>query len=119
MNNSGEAVKKILSYYKLTTNNLLIIHDDLDLEIGKYKISADSSAAGHNGIQDIFDKLGTQQIKRLRLGVETAGGRANRQVPGEDFVLQDFTKEETKKIYPALSAIISDALPKLISDEKL
>lgn len=98
MNNSGEAVQKIMSFYKLTPANIIVIHDDLDLEIGKYKISADSSAAGHNGVQDIFDKLGTQQIQRARLGVETAGGRANRIIPGEDFVLQDFTAEEYEKV---------------------
>lgn len=108
MNNSGEAVQKILSYYKLIPNDLIVIHDDLDIEIGNYKISSDSSAAGHNGVQDIMDKLGTQNFKRIRIGVETAGGRANRQIPGETFVLENFTEEEIKKIASIESAILGE-----------
>jgi len=98
MNRSGEAVQKILSFYNLTPSDLVLIHDDLDIEIGNYKISKDSSAAGHNGIQDIFDKLGTQEIKRMRVGVEIEGGRENRKLPGEAFVLQDFTDSEYEKV---------------------
>lgn len=112
MNKSCEAVQKILSFYKLTPNDIVIIHDDLDLEIGKYKISEKSSAAGHNGVQDIIDKLGTQNFKRIRIGVETSGGRINRQIPGEDFVLQDFTEEEYEKIMD-LSQKISEELLKI------
>lgn len=108
MNNSGEAVQKILSYYKLMPNDLIVIHDDLDIEIGNYKISSDSSAAGHNGVQDIMNKLGTQNFKRIRIGVEAAGGRQNRIISGEDFVLQDFTEEEIKKIASIESAILSE-----------
>lgn len=98
MNNSGEAVQKIISFYKSDPEDIIVIHDDLDIEIGNWKISNDSSAAGHNGVQDIFDRLGTQKITRLRLGVETEGGRPNRQIPGEDFVLKDFSQEECEKM---------------------
>ncbi|OGI16616.1 MAG: aminoacyl-tRNA hydrolase [Candidatus Moranbacteria bacterium RIFCSPHIGHO2_02_FULL_40_12b] len=98
MNHSGEAVRKILDFYKLTPQNLIVIHDDLDIEIGNYKISSDTSSAGHKGVQDIMDKLGTQEFKRIRVGVETAGGRVNRNIPGDDFVLQDFSEEEMEKV---------------------
>jgi len=98
MNNSGEAVRKILDFYKLTPRDIIVIHDDLDIEIGNYKISSDISSAGHKGVQDIMDRLGTQEFKRVRIGVETAGGRQNRNIPGEDYVLQDFSEEEIEKI---------------------
>lgn len=108
MNNSGEAVRKLLDFYKLTPTDIIVIHDDLDLEIGKYKISTDSSAAGHNGVRDIIDKLGTQNFKRIRIGVETSGGRTNRLIPGEDFVLQNFTAEEAKPLLSVQAAILKE-----------
>ncbi len=98
MNRSGEAVKKIMNFYKLTPADVIVIHDDLDIEIGKYKIAADSRAAGHHGVQNIIDELGNQNFTRARIGVETKGGRQNRRIPGEDFVLQKFTEEEKEKI---------------------
>ncbi|MCD6149468.1 aminoacyl-tRNA hydrolase [bacterium] len=99
MNRSGEAVRKIMDYYKLTPKNIIVIHDDLDIEIGKYKISANSSSAGHKGVQSIIDNLGTQKFKRIRIGVEKAGGRKNRgKISGNDFVLQDFEEEEIEKV---------------------
>ena len=98
MNNSGEAVKKIIDFYKLTPENLIAIHDDLDLELGKYKIATDSSSAGHKGIEDIIEKLGTQEFKRVRVGIEGEEKRKERKAPAEDYVLQDFSEEEYGKI---------------------
>jgi PTH1 family peptidyl-tRNA hydrolase len=94
MNNSGEAVQKIMSFYKLTPENIIVIHDDLDINFGEYKISTDSGPAGHNGVQDIIDKLGTQNFKRIRIGIEGEEKRKTRIIPGDVFVLQDFSKEE-------------------------
>ena len=108
MNNSGEAVQKIMSFYKLTPADIIVIHDDLDIEIGNYKISSDSSAAGHNGAQDIMDKLGAQNFKRIRIGIETAGGRQNRVIPGETFVLENFTEEEMDKIKNINNDVLSE-----------
>lgn len=109
MNHSGEAVRKVLDFHKLTPTDIVVIHDDLDIEIGNWKISSDISSAGHKGVQDIMDKLGTQNFKRIRLGVETTGGRQNRNIPGEDFVLQDFSDEEMGKV-KELSQKISEEL---------
>ena len=99
MNCSGEAIQKIINFYKLTPENIIVIHDDLDIEIGKYKISTDSSSAGHKGIQNIIDNIGTQEFKRIKIGVEKFGGRENRgKISGENFVLQNFEGEEIEKV---------------------
>ena len=99
MNRSGESVRKIMDFYKLTPENIVVIHDDLDIEIGKYKISTGSSSAGHKGVQSIIDNIGTQEFKRIRIGVEKTGGRKNRgNISGDNFVLQDFEEEEIEKV---------------------
>jgi len=90
MNNSGECVSRISVYYKIQPEEILVIHDEIDLEFGKIKISYDSSDAGHLGVRDIIKHLGTQNFYRLRFGI----GRPHDYVPVDKFVLQDFTKEE-------------------------
>ena len=69
MNNSGDCVKKFVDYYKIDSNDILIIHDDLDLEIGKIKYKYNSSSGGHNGIKSIINMLGTQEFLRLKIGI--------------------------------------------------
>ncbi|HEX8973905.1 MAG TPA: aminoacyl-tRNA hydrolase [Patescibacteria group bacterium] len=98
MNRSGEAVWKIIQFYKLNLEDIVVIHDDLDIELGKYKLSDDSSAAGHNGVQSTFDSMGTQKIKRVRVGIEGAEKKKERLMAGSDFVLQDFSEEELEAI---------------------
>jgi len=98
MNKSGEAVQKIVSFYKLIPEDITVIHDDLDINLGEFKVSTDSRAAGHNGVQDIIDKLGTQNFKRIRIGIEGEEQRKNRLIPGDVFVLQDFSDEELEII---------------------
>ncbi len=94
MNRSGEVVRKIMDFYKIPKENLLVLHDDLDINIGAFKISTDSSAAGHNGVQSVIDNLGSQQFKRIRIGIEGSEKKKDRIIPGEVFVLQDFSVEE-------------------------
>lgn len=98
MNNSGESVQKIMSFYKLTPEDILVLHDDLDINFGEFRISNNSSAGGHNGVQDIIDKLGTQNFKRIRIGIEGEEKRKTRVIPGEVFVLENFSEEELEII---------------------
>jgi PTH1 family peptidyl-tRNA hydrolase len=70
----------------------------LDIALGKYKISNDSSAAGHNGVSSIFETLGTQKIKRIRIGIEGSERKKERIMSGSDFVLQNFSKDELLEI---------------------
>lgn len=109
MNNSGEAVKEILHFYKaLPGRDLLIVHDEVDLPLGTVREAFDASAAGHNGVQNIIDELGTKEFKRIRIGVETRASRND--LPTDAFVLQIFLDEELKslenKIFPETKKII-------------
>lgn len=110
MNNSGQAVQKILNYYKLIPKNfglvnkknanlsdsLTVIHDDLDLSFGAIKISTDSTSAGHRGVQSIIDYLQTKKFTRVRLGIKNDLLRTH--IPPEKFVIQPFTSEEKKQL---------------------
>lgn len=90
MNNSGQAVYQILKYYPGA--ELIVVHDELDLPLGTIRVQKNASAAGHNGVQSVIDGIGTQDFIRVRLGMNNPTLRG--QIPGEDYVLQPFQKEE-------------------------
>ena len=69
MNESGKAVHALLTYYGLDIEDLLIIYDDLDMEVGKIRLRAKGSAGGHNGIKSIIKHIGTQDFKRVKIGI--------------------------------------------------
>ena len=94
MNLSGEAVRPLTEYYKISPEDLLIICDDINLELGNLRVRARGSAGGHNGLKDIIAKLGTQDFPRLRVGV---GGKPE-QMELADYVLGHFTAEERKVV---------------------
>lgn len=96
MNLSGHSVLAIINFYRISTNDILVIHDDFDINIGKYKIANNSSSAGHNGVQDIIEKLGTKNFKRVRIGIKPENETAL--MDASDFVLQRFDKNEMGKI---------------------
>jgi PTH1 family peptidyl-tRNA hydrolase len=99
MNNSGETVRTVLDFYKLSLDNIIVIHDDLDIAIGKYRIATESSSAGHNGVQDIIEKLGTKKFHRIRIGIgQEQDGAPVCRIDASDFVLQNFSEEELKMI---------------------
>ena len=114
MNLSGTAVKAILDFYKLSPDDILVIHDDIDIPLGKYKIATDSSSAGHNGVQNIIDQLGTQKFHRVRIGLgqEKEGALVCR-LGVHDFVLEKFTPQELEKI-KKISEDILDEIKKLL-----
>lgn len=94
MNDSGHFVKKLLQRYKLPLENLLVIHDDLDLELGKVKLQKGRGAAGHKGVQSVIDELGTKNFWRLRIGI----GKPPVGVSTEEFVLGEFKQSEMEKL---------------------
>lgn len=105
MNNSGQAVREAMRFYKADpTGDLIIIHDEIDLPLGRMRLVTDSSAAGHNGVQNIFDQLDTQNITRIRIGIESRQSRA--ELPTDSFVLSPFTTEE-------LNILEQEVLPKV------
>lgn len=103
MNNSGLTVQKIAHYYKIDPQDIFIVHDDLDIEVGEYKIQFDRGAAGHNGIKSTIEQLGTQAFNRVRIGI----GKPTDSTPIENYVLQPFTTSEKEKIDRVIKKIVS------------
>ncbi len=102
MNDSGRAVKAIMDYYKIGIQDVIVIHDDIDIFLDKYKITANRSSAGHKGVQSIINHLGTKDFSRIRIGVEII----NRKIPTEKFVLEKFGKEEMKIVEKVIEEIV-------------
>lgn len=106
MNLSGEAVWKVLSFYKKKLSDLWVVHDDLDLELGRIKLGFGGAAGGHKGIQSIIDSLGSGDFNRVRLGI----GRPLEKEDTVDYVLRPFAREEKdileKTIEKAIQAIL-------------
>lgn len=75
MNNSGIAVKALLTYYNISIKDMIIIYDDLDMEVGKIRFRQKGSAGGHNGIKSIIAHLGTQEFDRIKVGIARPNGR--------------------------------------------
>ena len=113
MNNSGQAVQSILKYYKTTPSpdTLTVIHDDIDIELGKYKIAVDSRSAGHHGVQSIIDNLKTKNFKRARLGIKTEEAK---HALTDKFVLEKFNNQEINII----NKVIEEVAEKIISELK-
>jgi len=109
MNLSGEAVQKIIAFFNIKPEDILIIHDDLDIEFGKYKTSKNSRAAGHNGVQDIINKLNTKNFIRIRVGIKP---QLDNQVPIEKYVLQKFSKEEFSTVNQIIKNLTEDIIKK-------
>ena len=70
MNESGRSVRQIVDFYKLSPEDVLIVHDDMDLATGRLRLRQKGSAGGHNGIKSIIAHLGTEKFKRLRIGID-------------------------------------------------
>lgn len=93
MNNSGEAIREILSYYNVDINDLLVIHDDIALELGKSRIKFESSDGGHNGIKSIIKELHTNCFLRLKVGLAK-----EKDIDTISYVLGKLTKKERNQI---------------------
>lgn len=90
MNLSGNAVEAILNYYQASEEDLFVIYDDLDLEVGSLRLREKGSSGGQNGIKHIIAKLDTQAIKRLRIGIGN-----NKRIPTADYVLGKYDEAHT------------------------
>ena len=102
MNLSGISIKKFLDFYKINMKNLLIIHDDIDLPLGKIKIKIGGGNAGHRGLKSIDSLIG-KNYKRIRIGVDRPKNNKN----VDKFVLENFEKTEEKEIKFSINRIIS------------
>jgi len=97
MNNSGEAVLAMVNYFKnkIKSGDLIIVHDDSDLGLGKIKVSQGSGSAGHRGVQSIVDKFKTNDFIRIRIGI---GKESARHIPAEKLVLKKISKKDAKAL---------------------
>lgn len=93
INVSGEVVRSFVDYFKINIEDILIISDDVDMEVGSFKLKANGSSGGHNGLKNIEQYLSTQNYKRLKIGVSKNKDRDTR-----DHVLGIFSTEEKKII---------------------
>ena len=101
MNESGGAVKALAGYYKIATEDLLVIHDDIDLPFGRLRIQVAGGSGGHNGIRSVERSLGTKAFSRLKFGV----GRPPGSMDPADYVLRPFTNKEM----PEVELMVEDA----------
>jgi PTH1 family peptidyl-tRNA hydrolase len=106
MNKSGEAVAPLVRYFKVPLERLLVIHDDMDLPLGTLRMRPSGGSAGHNGMLSIFDKLGTNAIPRLRVGIGRPPGRMD----PADYVLQDFPKSDEELLKMVIAHACEAAL---------
>ncbi|KFI68716.1 aminoacyl-tRNA hydrolase [Bifidobacterium magnum] len=108
MNNSGEAVSSICSYYHIPANHVLVIHDDMDLAFGRIKVKNGGSAGGHNGIKSIDKSLGTNKYDRVRMGTGHASRAGDAHENTINWVLGGFNAQQ-RKMMPEFLADGADA----------
>ncbi len=107
MNESGTFVKKLVDNYKLNLNDLYVIHDDLDIKLGEYKIQFGRGPKDHNGLKSIDEELDTDQYWHVRIGIDNRP--LDNKPMGEEYVLQNFSDEERK----TLDRVIKEVCKKL------
>ena len=95
MNNSGRAVEKIAAFYKIPTDKIIVVHDDISLDVGKIRMRRKGSHGGHNGMRDITELLGTDDIMRIKMGV---GAKPHPNYDLASWVLGKFPKEQEEDL---------------------
>ncbi len=99
MNLSGMVVSPIMGYFRCSLEELVVIHDDIDLEVGRLKFVKGAGHGGHNGVKSIIDEIGSNDFYRVRIGV----GRPPEGIDAADYVLRKFSKKEEKPIKKAVA----------------
>ena len=112
MNNSGTAIKELIDYFKIDAKDVIVFHDDMDIDFGKIKAKFGGSSAGHNGINSI-DKFIGKDYSRVRIGI----GKPDKKISVSDFVLNDFTDDEQEHLEKITSNIIESL--SILIDKKL
>jgi PTH1 family peptidyl-tRNA hydrolase len=109
MNITGPPLKGLLREFSLTAADMILVHDDLDLDLGRLRIKQAGGHGGHNGIKSVIDTIGTAQFARIKIGI----GRPAPYQDSADYVLQPFSREEIEVLNPCLDRAV-DALECLI-----
>ena len=112
MNNSGICIRELIEYFKMDAADVIVFHDDLDIDVGKIKAKFGGSSAGHNGIESI-DKFIGKDYSRVRIGI----GKPESRISISDYVLNDFNDEEKEKLENITENIITSL--NILLDKKL
>ena len=106
MNLSGNSVRKVIDFYHIAIEDVFVISDDLDLNIGNFKLRMSGSSGGHNGLKDIESKIGSSNYKRMKIGISKVDG-----IDTKDYVLGNFSSSENKildKLFSDLIDVLND-----------
>lgn len=122
MNLSGESIMKIVQFYKIPVEEVLVVYDDLDLKLGEIRIRKKGGPGTHNGMKSIVETLGSEDFPRLRVGIESRGVSSPLQQETTSFVLSSFVKEEesiikktAEKALNALKIALTEGLEKAMN----
>ena len=111
MNNSGKAIKKIASYYKIEPKDIIVVHDDADIDLGEIKIAEGRTSAGHKGAQSTINELGTKNFLRIRMGINSEDPSYKKPIERggglEAVVLENFSKDEEVLVSKATEEAIT------------
>jgi PTH1 family peptidyl-tRNA hydrolase len=111
MNLSGVAIKPLMQRYEVSPSELILVYDELDLPWGSLRVRPKGSAAGHNGITDVIEKIGTQEFPRIRLGVHPGHPLPS----GKDYLLSRFTRQQKENL-DAFIDLGADAAESVIAE---
>ena len=112
MNNSGICIRELIEYFKIDAQNVIVFHDDLDIDFGKIKTKFGGSSAGHNGIESI-DKFIGKDYSRVRIGIS----KPKTKIAVTDYVLKDFDEDEKEELKKITGSIIESL--SILLDKKL
>jgi len=118
MNASGESVSALMNKLNVAPADLIVIHDDLDLPVGKIRLRLGGSSGGHKGIDSIIARIGTQDFYRVRVGIgrpETEANDADKESAVIEYVLRDFTRDEKKSV-DAVIPLVCEAIAFLLAE---
>jgi len=116
MNASGIPVKNLAAFYKIKISDIWVLHDDLDIKLGDYKIQKGVGPKLHYGISSIEQNLGASDFWRARIGVDNRE-EVNR-IPGEEYVLQNFSEEESPLLSKVIDQVVSELALQIGIDDK-
>ncbi|MBN1168563.1 aminoacyl-tRNA hydrolase [Candidatus Woesebacteria bacterium] len=111
MNSSGEAVSLVMNYYKIDPKDLYVVHDDLDIKLGEFKVQKGKGPKEHKGLLSIYEQLGTEDLWHVRIGIDNRDN--DNRISGEDYVLMNFGKDELEILEKVKKQIV-DQLTELL-----
>lgn len=114
MNRSGEAVNSVVRFYKVPLEKLYVVHDDLDIGLGQYKIQKGKGPKQHNGLQSIYTALGEKDFWHVRVGIENRQ-RDETKISGEEYVLQPFNDQEREKIGGVVESVAAELQTRVVA----